>query len=189
MFVETLVATFSQGWRADTKFPKANCCLGWGSISFIHPCNVSTWVVSVSVWPKHHVICLVLILASSNSLMWRMCSEGKSVYNALIDQFHFCSHLPVLLALFLRKNNYMESGFSWGLFWFMSGTDKDLPHQESKIRWGKKCSFHSTNKSSVSTVQEYTALSHVWALRISRHVNGGKSLRSFRYVTWTWDVS
>lgn len=136
-YIETLLATLSEGWRADTEFPKANCCLDWGNISFIHSCNLSTWVVLSSLSPKHHVICLVLILTSSNFLMWRMCSEGKSVYSSLIDQFHFCLHLPVLLTLFLRKNNYVESGFNRGLFCFMWGTDKDLSHQKSKIRWEK----------------------------------------------------
>ena len=136
-YIEALLATFSEGCTADTKFSKANCCLDWGNISFIHSCNLSTWVVLSCLSPKHHVICLDLILTSSNFLMWRMCSEGKSVYSSLIDQFHFCSHLPVLLTLFLRKNNYMESGFSRGLFCFMWGTDKDLSHQKTKIRWEK----------------------------------------------------
>lgn len=142
--VEALRAAFGEGRPPDTELLRANCCLGWGTSSFIHPCNSSTWVVSVplkSLSPKHHVVCLVLILSSSNSSMRRMRTGGKSVYSSLIDQFQFCSHLLVLLTLFLRENNYTESGFSRGLFWFMWGTDKDLSRQKGEVRWGKEAFF------------------------------------------------
>lgn len=146
-----------QGWTPDTEFWKANCCLGWGTISFTHFCNFSTWVVSSPLSPKHHIICLVLILTNSNSLMWRMCTGGKFVYSSLIDQFQFCSYLPVLLTLFLRENNYTESGFSRGVLWFMWGT-KTYHIRRVKSGGGKKCSFPARNKSRASTLQEYTVM-------------------------------
>lgn len=153
-YTETLLATFREGWGADTKLPKAICCLDWGKILFIHSCNLSTWVVLSPLSPKHHVICLVLIVTSSNFLMWRMCSEGSPVYNYLIDWFHFCLHLLVLLTLFLRKNNYVESGFSRGLFCFMWGT-KTCSIKRIKLGGKKSVIFPSTNKSSASTIQEH----------------------------------
>lgn len=134
-------AALSRGRTPDTEFPKANCCLGWGTTSFTHLCDLSTWVVSSPLPPKHHIICLVLVLTSSDSSRWRMCAGGKSVYSSLIDQFQFRSHLPVLLTWFLRENNYVKSGFSRGLLWFMWGTDKDLSQQKGEMGWGKEVFF------------------------------------------------
>lgn len=139
--VGALRAALGGGRTPDAELPKANCCLGWGTTSFTHLCNLSTWVVSSPLSPKHHTIFLVLMLTSSDSSRWRMRAGGKSVYNSLIDQFQFCSHLPVLWTLFLRENNYMGSGFSRGLLWFMWGTDKDLSHQEGEMGWGKEAFF------------------------------------------------
>jgi len=58
-----------------------------------------------------------------------------------------------------------------------------------KLGGKKSVLFPSANKSSASTIQECTAMKEAWALRISRHINRGKSLTIFRYVAWTWDVS